>query len=74
MEWQPIETAPRDGTQFLGYSAALGRTPMYVCWWSTSVRNGEPFICVLGGGEIYGSKMVRDLFPTHWMPLPEPPK
>jgi len=57
MEWQPIETAPRDGTIIL-LSTPKGRVAdgmwhkRYGVWAWTYV-------------------MVE---PTHWMPLPEPPK
>ena len=67
-DWQPIETAPKDGKLFLGYfgesddfgivsrhdPGGLARNPKhhYECW----VVSGSP------------------VKPTHWMPLPEPPK
>jgi hypothetical protein len=65
--WQPIETAPRDGTRIL-------------VWWrgrrsQTMVRisrctqpHGSPYVWVTDG-------TGRDtLEPTHWMPLPPPPE
>jgi hypothetical protein len=66
--WLPIETSPRDGTPFLGYLAKLN-VPYFVCWWSTSIKTGKPYICILGIGELYDIT----LFPTHWRPLPPPP-
>lgn len=61
MNWQPIESAPKDGTRLIlwcEYGCVLGfahRTPKTrrLSWrliFSTTIR------------------------PTHWMPLPEPPK
>ena len=57
MEWQPIETAPKDGTVFLAFWDKDGDT-RYVC--AKRGRRGGPI------------GLQRP--PTHWMPLPEPPK
>jgi len=57
-QWRPIETAPRDGTQVI--------------------------VCRNDGGYIGGAHFVADNWwalekeshcnPTHWQPLPEPPR
>ena len=64
--WQPIETAPRDGTFVL--TASLG-WPVWLASWK-SIRAGKR--------EFVGwTRLERDggdWQPTHWMPLPEPPK
>lgn len=57
--WQPIETAPKDGTEILVYSD--GR--VISTFWSFCA---EDWVDVLRG------YTMRD--PTHWMSLPEPPK
>ena len=61
-EWQPIETAPKDGTDFLAYSDACN---VYgVAYWNTFHHAGY-LVC---------NDSARDFFnPTHWMPLPPPP-
>ena len=61
MEWQSIETAPKDGTSFWGYwPGGKHDCSMYAFkwhkegWWETN--------------EDYPTTA-----PTHWMPLPDPP-
>lgn len=65
-QWQPIETAPKDGTKILGAWPQLRKHK----WWTI-----QPifFYC---GNWIHGWDEDEDLalHPTHWMPLPEPPK
>ncbi len=58
MDWQPIETAPREaGNEILG------------CRWSGGKMVKEPFIT-------FWSPTLDKFYmsPTHWVPLPEPPK
>jgi hypothetical protein len=71
MDWQPIETAPKDGAEFLAYwdraTAVNGNLGMAVtCWYD------------YGGGMMgwYGAGPNGIVLTgaTHWMPLPEPPK
>lgn len=67
-EWQPIETAPRDGTLVLlwwdGDFAPVGFWQDGWVYTMTQARNLDgAVIDILLGYE-----------PTHWMPLPEPPK
>lgn len=75
--WQPIETVPRDGTEFLAYDS---RTKKQAVCKATVVAMKE--------GEwvrTYPTQMDGEYGPmedefgynnedvTHWMPLPEPP-
>lgn len=55
--WQPIETAPRDGTCIL--ACMTGDTIKTIAWdrWESCWEAG------------FGNAV----FPTHWMPLPPPP-
>ena len=60
-EWQPIETAPKDGRRVL------------VMWeyWSS-----EPFVAYFKHGRWNGEVALSECSddgPTHWMPLPSPP-
>lgn len=61
-EWQPIESAPKDGTAFIAVS---GNWIVCMCWnkhrrdWCTVDKH----YCSLPEDETF----------THWMPLPSPP-
>ena len=64
-EWQPIETAPRDGRRVLVWISDKSHTgPAFAKLWfySTDGRLG-------GGAEGYNG----DWNITHWMPLPAAP-
>ena len=84
-EWRPIETAPRDGTPVLLYIPGenswnrLDGTPDMVVgiWTNFSMETGWFSDCgdVDQGYESTGAYFVHDTHnPTHWMPLPSPPK
>lgn len=61
MEWRPIETAPKDGSSVLGWRT--DRQQMIVFWFF----NGN-WHC---DASYHWHGMLP---PTHWMPLPSPPK
>jgi hypothetical protein len=81
MNWQPIETAPKDGTEVLLY--APGRLT-YGAWAKPSQtprikyapgfapepewEEFEPYWASWDGG------FTDEAPPTHWQPLPPPPK
>lgn len=71
--WQPIETAPKDGTEFLG---AQNRT-VFLCTWSKELYPlGSTYEgWVNAGSHNYddGGDWRMNVTPTHWQPLPEPP-
>lgn len=57
--WQSIETAPKDGTQFL----AFDKGSYFNCWWHDN-----------GYGEQYWMDDAEsEPNPSHWMPLPVAP-
>ncbi len=69
--WQPIETAPKDGTTIIAYEPG-GTYPsgnaFPACVGTAYWRNAD----TLNPGMWCGPYNPRD-YPTHWMPLPVPP-
>lgn len=63
--WQPIETAPKDGRWLLLHRADINIT--IVAQWDDESEPGYDWLTLDG-------PHYCDTFPTHWMPLPEPPK
>ena len=70
MTWQPIETAPKDGTRILAYSR-MARV-LYA-----HRERTYPDIAVVAFTDDWWSNTAfehhRFPHPTHWMPLPEKP-
>lgn len=65
MEWQPIETAPKDGTFVLLFTAC----GCIEGFWSYG--EWEQSVCAASYDMAHAYIECR---PTHWMPLPPPPK
>ena len=73
MDWQPIETAPKDGTDILVWGSIemssrsrphVGTEDIIrVCW----SQGGESWVVT----SVQADGWVPE--PTHWMPLPAPP-
>ena len=66
-EWQPIETAPKDGTDIL---VMTGETMHVVRW--INIHGDFDYWAV--DDNKHGPFTLRGKAPTHWMSLPEPPK
>jgi len=64
-EWQPIATAPKDGTVFLGYRDGKMRE-------SYRVQRPDCEMWVFGSSS-GAVEIAPQLKPTHWMPLPAAP-
>jgi len=82
MDWQPIETAPRDGTVIHLWGAHY--PDVVVGWWTGNRHYPWAFIDdtkqALTGccedeetGRIMPNAFSAGYEPTHWMPLPPPP-
>ncbi len=66
-DWQPIETAPLDATEVLIVAVFdNGINPLYAV--ASNDGHGWRDMGDMGWGGTDGIE------PTHWMPLPEPPK
>lgn len=71
-EWQPIETAPKNGTIF----AAWRVVPTYDEDKRATIAVGEPCVAQVVFGEVCSLPiyvMPQGQRITHWMPLPAPP-
>lgn len=69
--WQPIETAPRDGSVFLAYQPADPSNPAV---WPELMGVGYFYSHGFRLDGVGGYEVEYDLErPTHWMPLPTPP-
>jgi hypothetical protein len=64
MNWQPIETAPREDDLCILAWCPDAHGYIVVAWQSDDL--------VKGGGW-FGLEDYTLVHPTHWMPLPEPP-
>lgn len=67
-DWQPIETAPKDGTRFLGYGTIGFETEPLI---GTVQWDGSDFVGSPNEATEYSQEKCNL---THWMPLPPPPQ
>jgi hypothetical protein len=84
-QWQPIETAPRDGREILCYEDGIIRVchpfrfprPVSEGWDDLDKSKPGDRWCImrLDANEIEGVTHGHtwSMHPTHWMPLPAPP-
>lgn len=80
--WQPIDTAPRDGTEVIVMHCTYygdGISPTIDGPFTAAFQNGE-WRSSWDGSEVIeymdwgGTDYKYIMAPTHWMPLPTPPK
>jgi hypothetical protein len=72
MDWQPIETAPKDGREFYGASFDPARPfDARLMRWGVASRIDEGYVCN-GGNPWWINSDRRHLAPrpTHWCPTP----
>lgn len=74
-KWQPIETAPKDGTHILG----LFDEGVIETWWRVNVRDdgseyGHEWDAITLSSHGCGCCSWENDPPKAWMPLPEPPE
>jgi hypothetical protein len=86
MEWQPIESAPKDGTEFLIYRPRRSyespkiklKGSIYPSIHETEVKEKYAIGKIRKDGtllivDVSSSKTGYAACFTHWMPLPKPP-
>jgi hypothetical protein len=71
IEWQPIETAPKDGTEILTWGGKFPMQRFYIAHYAEGGGEDQPRF---GPGWFYLSShhFYSECHPTHWM-LPKPP-
>jgi len=77
--WQPIETAPKDGTDVVlwhvRFGIMMGHWDEATCdWWAIYAwpNSSLPYPCEEWFSPFMDGNNETD--PSHWMPLPAPPK
>ena len=85
MDWQPIETAPQTGCKLiLSYINSNNQRRTVMARWLTDEQAAETdaddvglecgwYECI-DNWDDYTEIAIHQGEPTHWMPLPEPPK
>src|SRR3990167_1984817 len=77
-DWQPIETAPKDGKPILSYCASgYDEQPYSVIWWHAEIHEWWETVATDTKklrSEAAGYWAGGENYPTHWLPLPPPPK
>ncbi len=68
MEWMPIESAPRDDSPMLGLLGGTRWGALVDAVYFNTERSG--FYTAFNGVDVPPQRV----YPTHWMPLPAPPK
>jgi hypothetical protein len=66
MEWKPIETAPRDWTNIILFDPECEQ-PVFQGYYSMEDGGRDCWMEDRGN-------LSDQVSPTHWMPLPAPPK
>lgn len=81
MQWQPIETAPKDGTDILVYCERAGLGFVHIAFWSDGEEyeyQGFASQADVAGwwsyveNSVCQHKLYGSSAPTHWMPFHPP--
>lgn len=70
--WLPIDTAPRDDTEYLIFCPKHGK----ICSVSFDEATADWWPVSINGNQANASIVIDNDFgePSHWMPMPEPPE
>ena len=77
--WMPIESAPKDGTEVIVCGLDMGSAITSIWFEKDEFRDYGPeggwcYPSYHNGGSLYEGVDVIEPQPTHWRPLPTPPK
>ena len=73
--WQPIETAPKDGTRIVVANKCGSWIAEYRPVYQSGFKPRNPWqSMMLNHDHMTAGWAKRDYLPTHWMPLPAAPK
>lgn len=76
-DWQPIATAPKDGTYVMLWGKWEDEAHGFGPWPAYWDRGDEEWLSSVTPQEHLGAGVFKCLYiqePTHWMPLPQPPQ
>lgn len=73
-DWQPIETAPKDQTILLYRPTASSYARIAPGEWDDQRHHARPTPHWMSWHRLALVSDNKEHSPTHWMPLPEPPK
>ena len=73
MEWQLIETAPKDGSAVLVYPPTWETRKAAIAEWDSDEYAKKPRPYWSRDDDMGRVTISRAKPPTHWMPLPPPP-
>lgn len=68
MNWQPISTAPRDGSELWAFNGEQGRMN-----WTAGEMFGDKWALWVWADQLLTEADPQPDQPTHWMPLPAAP-
>lgn len=71
-DWQPIETAPKDGTAVLVYPGTWSGRSASIAKWESDKYAKKPRPFWRRDDDMGRVTISRERSPTHWMPLPPP--
>lgn len=71
-EWQPIETAPRDGTAILVTNGKGVWIAKHKAVYQSGYVPDNAWFCLMLNRDYIPARFRRG-YPTHWMPLPAAP-
>lgn len=70
-QWQTIDTAPKDGTTvLLGWAGSCSDVGFYYRGTPRPLFTEAGWFCLVDVGNL---RIADPCFPSHWMPLPDPP-